>query len=567
MANKLPVLIASLCAEAGLKKVFLSPGARSAPLVRAFHELGCFDLSVVNDERAAAFIALGWVKGAGQPAILLCTSGSAVLNYAPAVAEADGSDLPLLLISADRPREYLGQFEGQTTRQDYIFRVWTRSCVVLEDADSELRPAWCLRILNTALDALWEVPSGPVHINVHLNEPLFENPQLPPPTGLRIFKQQPPRSTQFLSRAIADLSENHSRILALAGARLGPAPAKRPILVHLLQNLGVPVLAEPSAFGVAEKDILTNAEDILRCLPEDRWHTLAPEVLITMGGNIVGKKIKRLLQRFRPSRHIHLDPAGRRVDMFGCLSEVWALDPADDSLDQIEVNFTKSIKPDQGAYLKLWHQASEKAQQRCRQVTEALPFGDFKAVDFLLRFLPEDGLLHVGNSMPLRYFLNASAQLPEGLRVDVNRGVSGIDGTLGTAVGLALAQPDMTVFCLLGDIAFHHGLNALWLKQVPPNLKIILLNNSGGNIFGIISDPATVPQASVYFENRAPSTAQWDARKFGLHYFSASDMEALRQNFLLFLNVSGPAILEIFTDPDVNISAYKQFEQQMSSNL
>jgi 2-succinyl-5-enolpyruvyl-6-hydroxy-3-cyclohexene-1-carboxylate synthase len=567
MASKLPALIAALCAEAGVRKVFSSPGARSAPLLRAFAEQGHFDLSVVNDERAAAFIALGWVKGAGQPAILLCTSGSALLNYAPALAEADGTDLPLLIVSADRPREFLGQFEGQTTHQDFIFSPWTRVSLALEEADWTERPSWCLRSLNSALDALWDVPSGPVHINVHLKEPLFEKPEFTPLTGLRILKQQPPTEGRFFQKALAEILSNHSAILAIAGAKLGPAPPAMPFLAKQLLQLGVPVLAEAHAFGIVENDILYNADHILQCLPEDQWQNLAPDILITWGGNIVGKKIKLFLQRFKPRRHIHVDPAGRRVDMFHCLTEVWKVNPADKDWNEIEEIISEIGRPTNDSFQKLWRRASEEAQKRHQHASENLPFGDFLAVDYLFSFLPSDGVLHVGNSMPLRYLLNASAKLPEGLRIDTNRGVSGIDGTLGTAVGLALAQPDVPVFCLLGDLSFHHGLNALWIRNLPTNLKIIILNNGGGNIFGIIPGPAAVPRGSLYFENRASSTAQWDARKFGLHYFSASSMETLRQNLPPFLNSIGAAILEIFTDPDVNISAYKQFEQYMSSRL
>lgn len=567
MAAKLPAIIAALCSEAGLRKVFISPGARSAPLLRAFAELGRYHLSVINDERAAAFIALGWVKGTREPAILLCTSGSALLNYAPALAEAEGSDLPLLLISADRPREFLGQFEGQTTHQDFIFRPWTRACIALEEADWAERPAWCLRSLNNALDALWDTPSGPVHINIHLKEPLFAKPEFPAISELRIPRIQPPSDGKIFHTYLIEILRNYSKILTIAGAKLGPASSTMPLFAKVLTRLGIPVLAEAHALGIVEKGILYNAEQILQCQPENQWHNLAPEVLITWGGNIVGKKIKLFLQRFKPRRHIHVDPAGRRVDIFHCLTEVWKVNPADKNWGEIEEIVSETVRPVNDSFQKLWCQASEEAKQRQQNAAGKLPFGDLLAVDYLLPFLPSNGLLHVGNSMPLRYLLSASAQLPIGLRVDTNRGVSGIDGTLGTAVGLALAEPDTPVFCLLGDLSFHHGLNALWIRQLPANLKIIILNNAGGNIFGIIPGPASVPQASLYFENRASSTAEWDARKFGLHYFSASSMDGLHQNLPKFINSTGAAILEVFTDPDVNISAYKQFEKHLFSQV
>lgn len=567
MTSKLPALMAALCAEAGLDKVFVSPGARSAPLLRAFSEHGAFKVSVLNDERAAAFIALGYTKGSGKPSILLCTSGSALLNYAPALAEADGSDLPLLILSADRPKENLGQFEGQTTPQDFIFRPWTRLSIALEEADYERRYHWCVRTLNVALDALWGPPSGPVHANIHLNEPLFSQPIFPAVSGLRIRRQANQPQLQQYQNALSQILDTHPRVLALAGSRLGLQPAGIPQFAQALMHMGVPVLAENQAFGVTAPGTISNAEDILRCHSGDDRSHLTPDALITWGGNIVGKKTKLFLKESRPCVHIHVDPAGRPVDMFGCLTDVWTLSPWTNEFHFPD--FSSKLKPEtrRTAYLRVWQEASAASARRFRKVLENLPFGDFTAVDTVVRSLSANALLHTGNSMPLRYMISACGHSPAPVIFDVNRGVSGIDGTLGTAIGLALSQPSTPVWCLIGDLSFHHGVNALWQSQVPPNLRIVILNNGGGNIFGIIPGPDQTPDPKHYFENRASSTARWDAQKFGLHYFSASSMQALISLLPAFTDAGKAAILEIFTDPDVNISAFKKFEQLMTSDL
>ncbi|MCS6980516.1 MAG: 2-succinyl-5-enolpyruvyl-6-hydroxy-3-cyclohexene-1-carboxylic-acid synthase [Flavobacteriales bacterium] len=549
------VPLARLCAEFELKKVLLSPGARSAPLVRAFTEASGFEVRVVNDERAAAFMALGMAKADGKAPILICTSGSALLNYAPAVAEADGADIPILILSADRPKEFLGQFEGQTTFQDHIFKPWTRADLSLEGEDLSQRPAWVCSQIAQALRKLTSPPSGPVHINLHFREPLFEPPDFTVTVPRHPTMLGPSSDFQKGLDQLAGWLASGKRIMGLAGSRLGSALSTSSFVRWLLHQ-GIPVLAEPGAESLKHPLLLANAQDILNLDSENALRENVPEILLTWGGNIVSKNVKKFFTQYPPSCHIHIDAAGRAVNPFGCLSGIWAWD----------LNLTAKIESQPQEvdcfhvqpWVAQWREASLRALEKRKAALEALPFCDATAMRAVIGKIRPGAAAHVGNSMPVRYFYDMYALWDHAFHVDVNRGVSGIDGTLGTAVGLAWAQPETEVWCLLGDVSFHHGVNALWVEEVPSNLRVVVFNNGGGNIFGVIPGPSQTPHPRKYFENRMRSTARWDARKFGLNYFSAGDMHSLMDALAKLTGAKGAALLEIFTDPDINISAFQQ---------
>lgn len=549
--------LADLCAARELFKVFISPGARSAPLVRAFTEDGRFNCEMVNDERAAAFIALGYSKASGKAALLLCTSGSAVLHYGPAVAEADGSDVPLLLISADRPSAFLGQFEGQTTVQDHIFRPWVRYSLSLNGQSFKQHPKISTEKMWEALTALDGSPPGPVHINIHLEEPLFisQNP-LPlefPQEGKSILPTYPEPFLNDLKK----LLKTYEKIVLMPGSRLGEHPFELPPAAKVLMEVGAVLLHEPGCGWPCPQAGIPNGEDILRCLQEDMWPSLAPDLLITWGGNRVGKRLKQMLQRYPPKMHIRLDVHKRLVRFAGTQNKVWDVDPYDNAL------WSCTLPQVPKDYLHLWQELSRKALERRRMLLAHQPFSDLTSMTGVVQALPEDAIVHVGNSMVLRHFYDAYPLASRRFLVDVNRGVSGIDGTLGTAVGWALARPCSQVWCLIGDVAFHHGLNALWIETLPSQLKIVVLNNGGGNIFGTMPGPEQTPYPQKYFENRRSICAANDARKYGLEYKSVHQSHELAGALGWITHSTKAAILEIFTDPDVNIHTFKQFEIKM----
>lgn len=553
--------LADLCIARGLFKVFISPGARSAPLVRAFTEDGRFDCEMVNDERAAAFIALGFSKASGKAAILICTSGSAALHYGPAVAEADGSDVPLLLLSADRPSALLGQFEGQTTVQDHIFRPWVRHSLSLDGLSFKQHSQDSTEKMWQALSAPEGSPPGPVHINIHLEEPLFV-PQTPLPLTIPQEEKSIPKASASPSiEELKRLLEAHQRVLIVPGSRLGEHTFDMPPAARVFIEAGAVLLHEPGCGWPCPPAGIPNGEDILRCLREDRWPSLAPDLLITWGGNRVGKRLKQLLQRCPPRIHIRLDPYKRLVRISGTQNEVWDVDPYDDT------SWSQPVPQVPLDYLHLWQGLSQKALERRRTLLAHQPFSDLTAVTQVVQALPEEAIVHVGNSMVLRYFYDAYPLATRRFLVDVNRGVSGIDGTLGTAVGWALARPHNLVWCLLGDVAFHHGVNALWRHSQPSQLKIVVFNNGGGNIFGIVPGPETTPSPHRFFENRMTLRADYDACKFGLEYIALHHFNELPSALEWMIHTPKAAILEIFTDPDVNIRTFKQFELNMQLPL
>ena len=460
--------LAELCGDFGLDTVFISPGARSAPIVIAFAQSGRFRMYVVNDERASAFIALGYTKGSGKPTILICTSGSAILNYAPSIIEACESDIPLLIISADRPKSSLHQFEGQTTVQDQIFLPWGIPSYTLEGSDFSINRSYAIRLVNEALHKLNEPPNSPVHLNIHLHEPLFTTQN--DVAAQLITKINP------LKHASPDLLDGiiskENRVLAVAGTHLSFQLHDSDDFLSWLYDNDIPIVAEPASFRKTHADIIYNAEDILTFSKPELKEKLSPRLIISWGGNIVSKKLKNYLKSLKNVQNIHLDAAGRSVDQFGCLSKVVKFDPYHATYSPQKLILKNAERQ---AFRDLWKDSSQIVRRRKNTLLSEVSFGDISAVSAIMDVIPENTIIHLGNSMPIRYFYELFEIKKKNYQVSVNRGVSGIDGTLGTAVGLALASEPREVWCILGDVSFHHGINALWGDHIPFNLKVFIL--------------------------------------------------------------------------------------------
>ncbi len=563
------VNLAPICARKGVTHFVLSPGSRCAPLTITLARHPDIRTRVVPDERAAAFIALGMAQQLGGPVGLVCTSGTAVLNYAPAVAEAFYQQVPLLVLTADRPPEWIEQQDGQTLNQREVYGKHVKASYQLPTdyvhADAEWQAE---RILNEAINLAGQYPKGPVHINVPLREPLYPAPGEKITFGpVRIIEQWPAGAVLSPGQwvALREMWEESDRKLVVAGQH-----AHAEELVAVLRQIGaemqIPVVGDVISNLHPLPDACRYADTVLMRQDEAWRESLRPDLLITFGNSVISKNLKLFLRKHKPAFHWHLQPAGPVADAFQTLTHVLRVEPlyffrtlfAD--LDYQHFLQDDEEDADQD-YYNAWRQGDQDAARRLGKLFREAPFGEFEAVAECLDALPDDSVLHLANSMAVRYANFAGLGSHQRVEVFANRGTSGIDGCTSTAVGAAL-QTDRIVTLITGDVAFFYDRNGLWHNFLPPNLRIVLLNNHGGGIFRLIDGPAGQPELEEYFETRQPLRADRAAGEFGLTYFPCRTRDELRKHLPAFFASDGGAkLLEVETDAHTNADIYRQFKQ------
>ena len=535
-------LIVELLRLHGVKEVVISPGSRNAPLTIGFSENKAFSCHSIVDERSAAFYALGLAMAKNEPVVLVCTSGSALLNYFPAIAEAFYSELPLLVLSADRPEYLLEIGDGQTILQEGVYgkMIAHSTSLLLDDSSNQdsinsinqSRIEESLVQLNTT--------QCPVHINIPLDEPLYNK------TEERLFSVETERlkiedpiddslSLEFVP------TNRPLKVMCLVGT-LKPSDKEIKWLEDLQSYHSILFLHE-SLSQLNLSDTIDSIDTLIAPLEKleqssDYFNRLLPDLLITAGGMIVSKKIKALLRTHKDLIHLHLKGTPARDTYFtlkGCLK----IDQLKSLLGTLEI---------EDSYPKYWVNHYQGLEQRRNDYIEDAPYSDFKAYAKIFKGIPERYLIHMANSSAIRY-----AQLfPTANNQFCNRGTSGIEGSVSTAVGYAKGS-DQPVILVTGDLSFLYDSNALWSRDLPPNFRIIVVNNSGGGIFRILPGKENSLHFSEYFETRHQFTAEHLAKHFDFDYISVKSLNDLENALVSFFNPSSiPKLLEVITNPQNN---------------
>ena len=486
----------SICARLGMKHVIIAPGSRNAPLIISFtHNKEIIPLSIV-DERSAGYFAIGIAQSCLRPVGIVCTSGTAALNFMPAVAEAFYQNLPLIVFTADRPPEWIDQADGQTIRQKDVFRNHVKQSFELPVETALDIDLWYNnRIVSQAIDLAMQPPRGPVHINVPLREPLYES--LPPGnSNLQIIQ------TTSLIDGIAenalqkfrDKWKASPKKMIIAGFR-HDSDALNEILAKLIVQQDVVILAE-NLSNLNNPDFIYAPERLFAALNEDEKEAFRPDLLITIGNSIVSKRIKQYLRKYRPAEHWHVDKGNAYIDTFQSLKANIKSDPED--FFSLLLSEKKSSAKNSG-YKDLFMKKEEKIQKKHDQFLEHVPFSDLKAFEAILNKVPEESNLHLSNSTAVRYaqFFRSRS----GIKYFGNRGTSGIDGCISTAAGMSFAK-DKSTTIITGDIAFIYDSGALWNNYLNKYFRIIVMNNGGGNIFRLIETGTEMEKAGVFFETR-----------------------------------------------------------------
>jgi len=532
--------VTKLCSDKGIDHIVISPGSRNAALTIGFTGNESFTNFSIVDERCAAFFALGLAQQLQRPVALVCTSGSALLNYYPAIAEAYYSDVPLVILSADRPAHLLEIGDGQTIKQENVFAnhiLFNGAC-----KEGDTHQSYNENQINTALSIAIS-QRGPVHINLPFSEPLYDTVKTPSvfPECQTIVEIQDTASPALISE-IASHWNASSKKMILTGV-LAPNSLEVEVVSQLAENPSVVVLTETTS-NVHHSNFFPAIDQLIAPLDDSDFKALQPEVLITFGGMVVSKKIKKLLRDYPPQVHYHID-SKKAFDTYLCLTKHVPCSP-----NHFFKEFLSHTQKTITTYQQDWLRVKNQRLQKHDLYLNEIPFSDFLVFSQLFKTLPNDVQLQLSNSSTIRY--GQLFEMNPSHSVFCNRGTSGIDGSTSTAIGAAHVCKTPTVF-ITGDLSFFYDSNALWNQYIASDFKIIIINNSGGGIFRILPDAKEVPSFSTFFETRHQLTAKQLSEMHGFGYQSANDMPSLMAQLKTFFqNANTPQILEIFTPSDIN---------------
>jgi 2-succinyl-5-enolpyruvyl-6-hydroxy-3-cyclohexene-1-carboxylate synthase len=538
--------ILEICQQKGVKHIVISPGSRNAPLTIGFTNSPFFKCYSIADERCAAFFALGIAQQIQQPVIVVCTSGSALLNYYPAFAEAFYSQIPLVVLSADRPQNKIDIGDGQTIRQENVFANHSLFNANLSENNSLENDHLVQMALHISV-----AKKGPVHINVPFEEPLYETV-----SDLQVN----PKIIEFITEgkpfvmdpATLAIWNSATKKLILVG-ELFPNSVEQRYLELIANDPSVVVLTEKTS-NLHHPTFIDQIDTLITPFDEAELKAFQPEILLTFGGMVVSKRIKAFLRNYKPELHWHIDEL-RAYDTFGALTNHFET-KINVFLSQLltEDTFESTYK---SGILSIWKDRVAKHQE----YNSKIPFSDFKVFDFICQNLPEKCQLQVSNSSAIRYIqlFDVASSIP----VFCNRGTSGIDGSTSTAIGASVGSNVPTVL-ITGDIGFLYDSNGLWNNYIPSNFKIILINNGGGGIFRILPGHEETETFNTFFETSHQLNATHLAKMYGLHYFKAQDEISLDQQFSVFLAQNEkPSILEIFTPEKENNDILLEFFRKL----
>ncbi len=552
--------LALLCAQKGIANAVLCPGSRSAPLTLAFLRSKKIKCWTFSDERSAAFVALGMAQQTKMPVALVCTSGSAAYNFAPAVAEAFFQQIPLIVFTADRPKEWIDQMDGQTIRQTELYGNHVKKYYELPLNDSHPDAAWYSnRIVNEAINLSINGIQGPVHINVPLREPLY-------PSSYETVENQsarviePMHSDSTLSadqiNSLAKELVSYKRILIVAGQSESD-PELCNVVTDFNNHYSWPLVGDILSNLHSLPFFCRHTDTFLGQLPEPTKEALRPDLVITFGKSLISKNLKLFLRNYRPKAHWHLQTAGDPTDTFQSLTKIIPIHPAT-FFNQLK-KFLPSIHPSWKDYENSWLQQEKNSNHTITQFFQSKIDGEFKLIHQILTALPKDCNLHLANSMTVRYANHIGLSASQAsVKVFSNRGTSGIDGCTSTAIGNALTS-DIANIIITGDQAFFYDRNAFWHNYPIPNLFVVVLNNHGGIIFNLIDGPASLPEAEEYFITRQKLNARSLASEFGFAYLTSQNV-GLKEFFTSNGNVK---ILEIESPQQQNKEIFEDFKKQI----
>lgn len=529
----------------GVRRIVISPGSRHYPIVRSLEADPDFQLYSVVDERSAAFFAMGVIHATGEPTAVLTTSGTAAVNLASAVADAFYQRLPLVAITADRLPQLLNQMEDQMVDQTVLFEGTLRARANLRVIQGDIDHWYDNRVLNEALLAMRVNGSGPVHINVPIANHTGLSYSVSDLPAARVISHHTPSSWRTDWREVTERLSG-KRVMIMWGQGAPPdqdlldavefftSRTDSIIVADLLGNLHHPAVLDKGfpalATGRASRGELT------------------PDIVITLGGTLfLIDEVKSLLKQ-REVEHWRVDPDGLIVDPFWQLTDVFQIDPIDflrNAVDAASPRVTSEYR----------------ATARSISETVAVPrpaYGETAVITEFLAGLPEGCALHIGNSAAMR--MAHLSSLPPEITVLGNRGVNGIDGSMSATVGFAAASGRLT-YLVLGDLSFFYDMNALGIRDLPPGLRVLVINNGGGALMHAPTSLKIADQVARHTSAGHDHTVEGWVRSLCIEYLHADDSKSVSAALSVFLDphAKGPLVLEVMTEKVADIRQLKDY--------
>ena len=538
---KLAQHVIEACKAKQIKHIVISPGSRNAPLTIGFANDPYFNCYSIVDERCAAFFALGIAQQRREPVAVVCTSGSALLNYYPAFSEAFYSNIPLVVISADRPSSKIDIGDGQTIRQVNVLANHSAYNANLSDeTHSDKSNFYELnRALNTAIEE-----KLPVHINVPFEEPLYLTTEEQYPFENIVAEIKNPIINEDKATNFVKHWNSSAKKMVLVGV-LTPNSVEYQYVEWLAKDPSVVVLTETTS-NLHHSHFIPYIDKLLTYTEKDPTlkEALRPDLLLTFGGLVVSKKIKQFLRSYQPAYHYNVD-LHKDYNSYFCLTDHFKAD-----INTFLKEVTPKLMSVPSTYQQQWLKVKNEIQQTHLEYINQIPFSDLKVYSEVFKSIPNDYIVQISNSSAIRY-----AQLMKAhpsWKVFCNRGTSGIDGSMSTAIGAAVGSASPTVF-ITGDLSFFYDSNALWNKYIPQNFRVILLNNQGGGIFRILPGDKTDSNFEYFFETPHKLTAEHFCKMYNINYQSATNLTDLQRKIGEFYEKSDvPKLLEVHTPRKIN---------------
>lgn len=550
-------ILTSLLLEYGVSDAVVCPGSRNAPIVHNLSVCEAIRCRPVTDERSAAFYALGLAIATKRPTVVCVTSGSALLNVMPAVAEAAYQHVPLIVISADRPQQWIDQLDGQTIAQSDALGRFVRKAVQLPEPHNDEERWLCRRLVNEAMHLATCRQGAPVHINVPISEPLFEfsTEQLPQLSRFNNIKRA---AINDASMDMPDAFHEAKRPMIVIG-QLAHGTISHETIRSLSEKYVVmsEPLSSPSYmtihFDEAIRYIVSDNSSIND--DEDDKTAYYPDYVIYVGDTLVSKPARRFLRNAKAPSCLITPDAADIHDPLMTLTDIVECDT--DSINALLASLCETPDTDERCR---FHDRWQSFLDACAAHADAYApeYSQMATVKYFeeqLADLDIDICVHYANSSAVRLACIYAQHY-----VWCNRGVNGIEGSLSTAAGFSLATHDMTV-CVIGDLSFFYDQNALWNSNLRGNLRIILLNNRGGGIFrqlpGLSDSPAADDLVMASHEN----TAQGICTQNDIGYMSAKNMDEMQIGIVTLLTRESerPMLLEVFTDSNDDVKALEKY--------
>lgn len=550
-------ILTSLLLEYGVSDAVVCPGSRNAPIVHNLSVCEAIRCRPVTDERSAAFYALGLAIATKRPTVVCVTSGSALLNVMPAVAEAAYQHVQLVVISADRPQQWIDQLDGQTIPQSDALGRFVRKAVQLPEPHNDEERWLCRRLVNEAMHLATCRQGAPVHINVPISEPLFEfdTEQLPQLSRFNYIKRAVIKDA---SMDMPDAFHDATRPMIVIG-QLAHGTVSHETIRSLSEKYVVmsEPLSNPSYmtihFDEAIRYIVSDNSSIND--DEDDKTAYYPDYVIYVGDTLVSKPARRFLRNAKAPSCLITPDAADIHDPLMTLTDIVECDT--DSINALLASLCDAPDTDERCrFHDRWQSFLDAyAAHADAYAPEYSQMATVKYFEEQLADLDIDICVHYANSSAVRLACIYAQHY-----VWCNRGVNGIEGSLSTAAGFSLATHDMTV-CVIGDLSFFYDQNALWNSNLRGNLRIILLNNRGGGIFrqlpGLSDSPAADDLVMASHEN----TAQGICTQNDIGYLSAKNMDEMQIGIVTLLTRESerPMLLEVFTDSNDDVKALEKY--------